>query len=311
MAGYDGGSLPEDLRDWVDERAEAEGVDPSTILTRALSVYRLAVTDSGESVDALQSLPERLDDLEGELDSLGDDVDTLEDDIGGLEDDVDEKIDDVRMRVVQVKRETDGKAPRDHDHPDLQVGIDRATAGVEAVRDRLDELDDRVDAGFDNFEDVLSYLDETTADLDGKLRSVVQALLNVRARTADIQAAELERKALADLLRVANDANERKAKCEACRETVHLDLLTEPRCPACQSPFQELSASRGFFGSATLHTGTPPELEAAETDGDETTSGVEDIFDEATETDADVERPDPVEDTGNTEVTASGEHSDD
>ncbi|ELZ83233.1 hypothetical protein C453_14546 [Haloferax elongans ATCC BAA-1513] len=304
MAGDDGGSLPDDLRDWVDERAEAEGVDPSTILTRALSVYRLAVTDSGESVDALESLPERLDDLEGQLDSLGDDVDSLEDD-------VDEKIDDVRMRVVQVKRETDEKAPKDHDHPDLQVGIDRATAGVEAVRDRLDELDDRVDAGFDNFEDVLSYLDETTADLDGKLRSVVQALLNVRARTADIQAAELERKALADLLRVANDANERKAKCEACRETVHLDLLTEPRCPACQSPFQELSVSPGFFGSATLHTGTPPELEAAETDGEETTDGVEDILGESTETDADIERPDPLEDTGNNEVTASGEHSDD
>ncbi|WP_396612108.1 hypothetical protein ACH9L7_02150 [Haloferax sp. S1W] len=312
MAGDDGGSLPDDLREWVDERADAEGVDRATVLTRALTTYRLAVTDSGESVDDLESHRSRLDDLEGQLDALEDDVDSLEGDVTGQFDgfqaDVDEKIEDVRMRIVQVKREADEKAPADHDHPELQQQITRASTGVEAVRDRVVELDERVDAGFDNFEEVLSYLDETTADLEEKLRAVAQALLDVRAQTTDIQAAELERKALSDLLRVANDANERKAKCDACSETVHLDLLTEPRCPACQSPFRELSPSRGFFGSATLHTGTPPALEGS----DELTDEMDDILDEAATADPEPNaHPASQEDAGHTEATASGDHSDD
>ncbi|KAB1198661.1 MULTISPECIES: hypothetical protein [Haloferax] len=282
MDGDAGVSLPEGLQEWVDERAEAQDVDSVTILARAINTYRLAVTDTGTSLDEIESVSDRLDSVEGRVD--------------GLEGTVQEKIDDVRMRVVQVKRETDGKAPRDHDHPDLREGLDRATADIETLRDQLTEVESRVDAGFDNYEEILTYLDETTTDLDEHLGVVAQSLLNLRSRAADIEAAELERKALGDLLRLANDTGERKALCDDCGETVHLDLLTEPRCPACRSAFEDLSPSKGFFGSATLHTGNPPALEAATTERDDVSA----LFEERDTAELESEAEDAEGDVGNT-----------
>ncbi|WP_411966905.1 hypothetical protein [Haloferax sp. YSSS75] len=264
MDGDIGGRLPDDLRDWVDERAEREGVEPVTVLTRAVNTYRLAIADSGASLDELDSTADRLEAVEGRVD--------------GLEDSLDEKVDDVRMRIVQVKREADEKAPRDHDHPEFREDLDRVSADVGDVRDQLSEMQSRVDAGFDNYEEILTYLDETTAELDDYLRVVAQSVLDLRSRAADIEAAELEREALSDLLRVANDTGEEKATCDNCGETIHLGLLSEPRCPACRSVFDELSPSHGFFGSATLSTGKPLALEAAAPDNDD----VETLLDEAT-----------------------------
>ncbi|AFK20325.1 hypothetical protein E6P09_13540 [Haloferax mediterranei ATCC 33500] len=298
MEGDDEGELPDGLREWVDERADEEGVDPETVLTRAVGIYRLAVTDAGESLDDTASVPSRIDTVEGR--------------VGDLEDDLDEKISDVRMRVVQVKRETDEKASQGHEHLELEARLDRATDDIEAIRDRVTELDNRLGAGFENFEEILTYLDEATESLDENLRTVAQVLLDLRSRATDIEAAELERKALSDLLRVANDANEHKAKCGGCGETVHLNLLTEPRCPACRVPFRELSPSSGFFGSATLHTGRPPALEAAGTvdeDGEE----VAELLDEAATgaTNSEVDRPKPSDESPQQEAAASGDHGDD
>ncbi|MFW5965560.1 MAG: hypothetical protein ACOCP3_02285, partial [Halodesulfurarchaeum sp.] len=45
---------------------------------------------------------------------------TLEDRVNALEAELDEKIQDVRERVIQVKREADGKAPADHEHESLE-----------------------------------------------------------------------------------------------------------------------------------------------------------------------------------------------
>ncbi|ELZ66951.1 hypothetical protein C5B91_12055 [Haloferax sp. Atlit-10N] len=265
MEGEDGVSLPDDLRTWVEARADEEGVDPETVLARALGTYRLAVSDAGESLDGADAVSDRLGGVEARVDEL--------------EGELDEKISDVRMRVVQVKREADEKAPRDHTHPELDAELDRLADDVRAARNRVTDLDERVDAGFENFEEILTYLDETTATLDENLRTVARTLLDLRGRAADLEAAGLERQALAELLRTANAAGEKKARCEECDETVHLDLLAEPRCPSCRSPFRELSSSPGFFGSATLHTGRLPALESA--DDARATDEVADLLDEA------------------------------
>ncbi|MBC9987312.1 MULTISPECIES: hypothetical protein [Haloferax] len=265
MQGEDRASLPDDLRTWVEARADEEGVDPETVLARALGTYRLAVSDAGESLDGDATVPERLDGVEGRVEAL--------------EGELDEKISDVRTRVVQVKRETDEKAPRDHAHPELDAELDRLADDVHATRNRMADLDERVDAGFENFEEILTYLDETTATVDENLRTVARTLLDLRARAADLEAAERERTALSELLRTANATGEKKARCEDCGETVHLDLLSEPRCPSCRTPFRDLSSSPGFFGSATLHTGRPPALESA--DSARATDAVEDLLDEA------------------------------
>ncbi|RDZ64294.1 hypothetical protein C5B90_09640 [Haloferax sp. Atlit-12N] len=265
MEGEDGVSLPDDLRTWVEARADEEGVDPETVLARALGTYRLAVSDAGESLDDADAVSDRLGGVEARVDEL--------------EGELDEKISDVRMRVVQVKRETDEKAPHDHAHPELDAELDRLADDVHAARNRVADVDERLDGGFENFEEILTYLDETTATLDENLRTVARTLLDLRGRAADLEAADLERQALAELLRTANAAGEKKAQCEECDETVHLDLLAEPRCPSCRSLFRELSSSPGFFGSATLHTGRLPALESA--DDARATDEVADLLDEA------------------------------
>ncbi|WP_416840882.1 hypothetical protein [Haloferax sp. DFSO52] len=291
MDGDTGGTLPEDLRAWVDDRAEAQGVDPETVLTRAVSTYRLAVTDLGASLDDIDAVSEKLDTVEGRVD--------------GLEETVSEKIDDVRMRVVQVKRETDEKAAHAHDHPTLREDIDDVTANIETVREQLSAVESRVEGGFDNYEEILTYLDETTTDLDERLDVVAASLADVRSRVTDIEAAHRERKQLSTLLRTANDAGERKATCDNCEETVHLDLLTEPRCPACQSAFEALSPSKGFFGSATLRTGQPLALEAASSPNDDVTTLAD--ADGATNLDSKGETGKDVETDSADAVTSAGD----
>ncbi|MFC7202187.1 hypothetical protein ACFQJC_01565 [Haloferax namakaokahaiae] len=251
MAVDTGGSLPDDLREWLDAYADETGEDADAILARAVGLYRLTVSETAG---------------EGDVASLADRLDALESELSEAESEFDDKIDDVRMRVVQVKREADDKAPREHTHPELTADIDDATRTVEALREQVERLDEYVDGGFENYEEVLTYLDETTTDLETKLQTVAKVLVDLRARTVDIEAEALERETLAELLRVANANNDRKATCESCETKVHLDLLAEPRCPACRTAFTELSPSSGFFGSATLHTGPPPALTGTESD---------------------------------------------
>ncbi|WP_410766977.1 hypothetical protein [Haloferax sp. DFSO60] len=255
MAVDIGGSLPDDLREWLDAYADETGEDADAILTRAVALYRLTLNEADG--DDVASMQERMETVESQL--------------SDVESEFDDKVDDVRMRVVQIKREADEKAPREHSHPELNADIDEATRTIEALREQVQELDDYVDEGFENYEDILTYLDETTANLDTKLQTVAKVLVGLRARMVDVETDALERETLTELLRVANANNDHKATCESCETKVHLDLLSEPKCPTCRTPFAELSPSSGFFGSATLHTGPPPALtgESGDTDVEE------------------------------------------
>ncbi|AZH26794.1 CopG family transcriptional regulator [Haloplanus aerogenes] len=247
MAGEQSEAFPPELRDWVERKATERDTDPETILARAAAVYR---TLDAEADDPSET---RLDELDAEVDDVVDRV-------AAVEDDLDEKIDDVRERVIQIKRETDAKAPRDHGHPDLEERVD-ATAQAAADADaKVDDLADRLDRGFENYEEILEYLTDAADDLDEKTDTLASAVVDLRAELQRVAAAEHDRQAVDELRTAANRHGERTAACGDCDATVDLGLLARARCPHCEATFVDFDPASGFFGSATLQTGDHPAL---------------------------------------------------
>jgi len=269
MAGEQSEAFPPELRGWVERKATERDTDPETILARAAALYRTLDADA-ETGDA-DPYGTRLDELDADLDDIVDRV-------AAVEDDLDEKVDDVRERVVQIKRETDAKAPRDHEHSDL---ADRADAAVRAAVDaeaEVDDLADRLDRGFENYEEILSYLTDTTDDLDEKADTLASAVVDLRAELQRVAAAEHDRQAVDDLRTAANRHGERTAACADCGATVDLGLLARARCPHCEATFVDFEPSTGFFSSATLQTGDHPALTDGQ-DGVDVPDDPADLFD--------------------------------
>lgn len=250
MAGEQTEMLPDELAEWFDARAAESGLDRSELLFRLVAAYRIVVEEG-----------DRLETVERRQETLLDRVETTSERLSTLEDDVDEKIDDVRSRVVQLKREADQKAPRDHDHPALEERIDAAGSAAADAGDRVDALDRRLDRGFENYEDVLTYLRDVTDDHESKLGTVASVVTDLRDRTAELEVKEARRRAADELKREANRLGVDAADCGECGATVHLGLLARPRCPHCERSFTDVEPGRGFFRSSVLEVGDRPALE--------------------------------------------------
>lgn len=235
--------LPPDLATWLADLADDDA--PETVARDLLAAYRSVEEDRDEAVDPSET-SDRLDDQREEYRDL---------------------IEDVRERVIQVKRETDGKAPADHSHPELVETLSEIEADLSTVEDDLQ-------SGFENYEEVLEYLTETTDDLGSDVDVLAQALVRLRERTGEL-AGLAERRERTDQLRLAaNQLGIRKADCEECESTVDVALLTEPECPHCRAEFEDVEAGSGFFSSNELLTGDAPALEGAVGVDDDALTGV-------------------------------------
>lgn len=210
--------LPPDLDAWLEERAAASDTDREALLVRLLESTRLVLDADADSDD----LAARVADLEADLD---------------------EKIEDVRARVIQVKRETDAKAPADHE-----------------AFDRVDELDDRLAALEDDLsalESNVAALEETTATHDEQLETAADRLRRVagavvRLRESTGSDAPRRNGRLAELKRIAATRGFERADCGACGGSVHLGLLIEARCPHCDAVFADVTGRSGFLSTPTL-----------------------------------------------------------
>jgi predicted Zn-ribbon and HTH transcriptional regulator len=260
MSGETRESLPEELGEWLDERAAERGTDRGDVLSQAVAAYRVLERQS----DTIER--GTLDDGGG--DTTAEQLTELLDRIAALESKLDSRVDDVRERVVQVKRESDAKAPADHDHPELDAVASRLEA-LDDVEADVERVSGRVEAGFDNFEEVLTHLRDATDELDGRVETLARVVLSLRSRVETLEAATSRREAAADLQRRANRLGVTKATCEGCGDTVHLGLLGSPTCPHCEATFEDVEPARHFFGSATLARGGHPALEG-ESDSVET-----------------------------------------
>lgn len=257
MGGEQVESLSDELTRWLDRKAEELGTSRAEVVSHAVAAYRLVDENHESLADAAAASDEdgpRRDELAGRLDEL--------------EAEFDEKLTDVRERVVQVKREADEKAPVGHDHPEVSARVDEIDAELAAV-------DERVEAGFGNYEEILEYLTETTDDAEAKLDTVAAAVVDLRRRADELERSNAESAAATELKREANRAGIEKASCENCEAAVSLCLLDGPYCPHCASTFDGVRPKQGLFGTATLTVGHRPKLEAPETE-----AAPEDLFGE-------------------------------
>jgi len=171
-------------------------------------------------------------------------------------------LEDVRARVIQVKRETDQKAPADHTHAELAESVAAVTAGLEELEAELSALEETVTDGFENFEEVLAYLVDEIDEIDSRTVTLANAVVDSRNREQGREGGS-RRRAAADRLKLAaNRAGISQAACEACASSVEIGLLTVPDCPHCGREFTDVKSKRLFFGSNTLLTEeSTPELE--------------------------------------------------
>ena len=239
-------SLPAELDRWLDERAVETGREREEVLARAVATYRL-VADAEEATDARP--------IDQQIEALLDRVDELEDQ-------TDERIEDVRDRIVQVMQVAKAKADPDHSHPELAARIEAASDAedVAALRRSLADLDRRVEGGFDNYEAVLSTLADRADETDDKLDTLAGAVVDLRRRVTELEAADARRDAVEELQADANRRGVGAADCGGCGKRVRVGLLSTPRCPHCGEAFVDVEPGSRFLGSATLVTGEQPAL---------------------------------------------------
>lgn len=241
-------SLPTELDRWLDDRAAETGREREEVLARAVATHRV-LTDAEDATDVPP--------LEQQLGELADRVDELDAD-------TDERIEDVRDRVVQVMQVARSRAEAEHDHPEIEDRIDeveRAEADeIADLRRALAALDRKVDGGFDNYEAVLDSLADRADDAERKLDTLASAVVDLRKRVTELEAADARREAVEELQADANRRNVGTADCEHCSKRVHIGLLSDPRCPHCGESFVGVEPGSRFLGSATLVTGDQPAL---------------------------------------------------
>lgn len=243
-------TVPESLGQWVDETARETDRSRAELLRQLLAAYRVS-TESGDG-----------EPLAGELDRLAARIDDLESDYQ-------EQLDDVRNRVVDVKLEADGKASADHEHPELRARMDRLASGTESLQAAVADLRSEVEAGFENYEDVLAYLTDATDDVEEKTDTLARAVLDVREQARTLARRNATWAAADELAHAANRHGIRRADCEECGGTVDIALLSAPECPFCASTFSDVEPAgglRGLLGSSTLVVGDPPALDGPAVD---------------------------------------------
>jgi DNA repair exonuclease SbcCD ATPase subunit len=269
--------VPAALDDWLDDQAAALGVDRGQLVVQILSSYHAAATLDGK-LDAAELLDLDADDFVDVESAVAETVDEQVENrvaaaLDGRLDEVDaefqSKIEDVRDRVIQVKQETDEKAPKAHTHEKL--------AAVDAIDARVDELASELatirEALSDRVDDVETRLDEeaeATADLTDRVEDATEKLNRVAWVVSDLKEETTGRddheQAVDRIRRAAAQEGVSTATCERCGERVEIALLNDPECPHCRAAVSDVRPTGGLFrkkaklvAAAQLEAGGEPD----------------------------------------------------
>ncbi len=232
-------SLPDPVSQWLSDIAEEQEITEEELLNRFLH-------------------PESDGDTPSVLDEA---IEELTREIEATREEFQEKIEDVRKRVIQVKREADQKVSTDHAHPEVQQAFNQLQTQVEDFEGEIAELEYQLTEGFENFEDILEYLTETTESLDMKLSTLARAVMNLRSKNQSLAERHDRDLVLQRILDLGNREHVKRAECQSCEEKIDLALLSSPACPNRQELFSDLAVNKGFFNSSVLKTESVPALE--------------------------------------------------
>ena len=247
-------TVSEELQDWLDDAADRRDVDPDVLVRQLIAAHRAIEGDNGTSGDAVELFDPAV--TEGQLERETDD----------LRAEFMELIEDVRKRVIQVKRETDAKASKDHGHEELErikelhTTVRQLETAVDGLDSTLSDVESDLEAGFDNYEEILEYVLDTLDDLETRTTTLARATIQARERLHEVAAAHGKRSAVDELKLAASQYGIESAACDGCGTSVRLALLTAPECPHCAASFEEVRPKSSLFGRPTLATGEPPAL---------------------------------------------------
>jgi chromosome segregation ATPase len=256
--------LPPDLGEWLTEQAAEMNRNREDVVRELVAAYQsMASGDDVEDVLTADDVDEFVDEdaLEAYVQQA-----TFEDALDEHRGEFEALLDDVRKRVVQVKREADAKAPADHEHDALEERVDALAADVTSTSEAVAAVEDDMQAGFENFEDVLEYLTETTDELEEKTGALARVLVDIQSEVKRLRADESRRAEAEALQLAANREGVRTAKCGECESSVDVSLLSAPECPHCASTFSDVEKRSGLFSSSRLVTGDPPALPGGQDD---------------------------------------------
>lgn len=249
-------TLPPELQEWLENRADSLDVDREELVLQLLSAYR--TTADGEESPAFEQPQldaEFLDDIERRIETVDEaELERLERRVGSLESELDDHVEDIRSRVLQLRDGLEDRAAADHDHAE----INQLSRRVDGLSEDIDGLGTDVANLSDSVAAVDDQLDDVTAKLDRLARIVVA----MRNRSDDVDT-ERERH-LENLKRRAGREGITSAKCAGCSKAVDIALLTEPACPNCGTEFGNVEPSNSIFGSPKLTAEDPPAIESGE-----------------------------------------------
>jgi len=222
--------LPPDVSEWLEERASVLDVDHEEFVAELLGAHHAVATDGVSPME-----------------------DALDRRFGELRSEFGRDLDDIRRRVVQVKQETEQRAPVDHSHEefeqlstfgsrvsDLDERVSELSGTVDAVAEAIESHETDADDGGTEVATVEEHLD----DIEEKLTRVASAAVSLREGRAETASAS---ECLADIQRQASLERVETATCGGCGEQVPIALLPEPTCPHCDTLFGALQPE----GSAT------------------------------------------------------------
>lgn len=233
--------LPEDLDDWLDGRAEALDVDRRDLLIELVSAYRMTAGRTDDPAEAGNWLSRAV---------VRDVDERIRQRFEAMQEHFDDDLEAIRRRVIQVKRETDEKAPADHGHGAIADLKD----DLAAIEDSLSALEDEVTAlSADRPEDRDGEVEDRLANLEERLTLVARSVLSLRSDFGSNGAAPAAPdEPLTRIKRMAGRSDIRTAKCGDCGGTVRVGLLPEASCPHCRAELADLQEASGFFASAVL-----------------------------------------------------------
>lgn len=232
-------SLPDSVSQWLSDIADEQNITEEELLTRFLSAM-----EDGDSLGV-----------------AGESIEALETELAATQEEFQEKIEDVRDRVIQVKHEADQKAPTNHSHQ----AFTQLKHQLDEFEGDIAELDYQVNEGFENFEEILEYLTETTESLDKKITTLARAVMNLRQQVQSLSERHDRDLVLQRILDTGNRERVKRAECQSCEQKIDLALLSSPVCPNCRELFSDLEVNKGFFNSSVLKTESVPALQGEST----------------------------------------------
>ncbi len=267
------GALPADLEAWLADRATETGYSRQALLARAVVAYRLL----DETADGAEALDTELSALESRLKTVESTAESS--DVAALETQLEDRYTELKDRIIDVLKETRNRAPKDHGHPALSSDLETLSAEFDALASDVDSLTtdfdsltadhdrlaETVETGFENVEQIEGDLADSVDRLDTRSDRLAGAVVDLRRRLSRVERVAVQQEALERLLTTAHTAGISKATCESCRETVRFGLLNSPSCPHCEAAFDDIEPG-GFLRQSLLTVGSPPALEAGQTD---------------------------------------------